>query len=198
MNKFIKNFDTFVKENLDPIEQIENSPVEDEMVGAPKELPQEVINSVKSIVDGNFDQAWRKRFDGDTIRFRVTDTDFKLEPEETLEMDLVQGASKKRKYDVILHFVDKVEASPKDQDAGIGGDLIYSIEYMPKTSSGKSIKSSEEEEPEDNYYKVQDEPELPESPEEELGLGKRRRKGSKKIELDDIDSAFRGNDYEED
>ena len=68
MNKFIKNFDTFIKEDLDT-EQL------------PDELPQEVQSSVKSILDGNFDQAWRKRFVGDTIRFRVTDTDFKLEPQ---------------------------------------------------------------------------------------------------------------------
>lgn len=173
MNKFIKNFDTFIKEDLD--------------ITTGDELPQEIQSSVKSILDNNFDQAWRKRFVGDTIRFRVTDTDFKLEPEETLEMDLVQGASKKRKYDVILHFVDKVEAGEKEQKNGIGGDLIYKIEYMPKKS--KPIKLQDEDDVTKDFYETPDEePELVEDPDEESS-GRGRKKG--KFNVRDLDPVYR-------
>jgi hypothetical protein len=190
MNKFIKNFDTFVKENFETKES---------------NLPEEVIKSVKSILDDNFDQALRKKFEGDTIQFKVTKLDYDLEPQDTLEMDLVEGASKKRKFDVILHFVDKIEltdeekkkASEEEKRKGFGGYLVYSIEYKPKTSPDGRPLTDDDEELNDVWEKPDDEPELVETPEEEeeeIKGGRTGRTGKTKVHLDDLDSLFRNGD----
>ena len=82
MNNFIKSFDTFVNEKKKS-GKTDNT-----------DLPAEVIKTAKIIVDGIFDEASKKRIDGNIFKFKVTDTDFKLvDPEHILELVLEFGPS---------------------------------------------------------------------------------------------------------
>ena len=154
MNNFIKSFDTFVNEKKKS-GKTDNT-----------DLPAEVIKTAKIIVDGIFDEASKKRIDGNIFKFKVTDTDFKLvDPEHILELDLGFGPSKKRKYDVGLKFVSAIENN---------NELVYMIDFKPKGLSD-GLKQKEEE-----IMDIWEKPEVEESlPDEPFG--------KKSSLMDDID-----------
>jgi len=137
MNRFIKNFDTFLNEKKKSVKS-ENT-----------DLPAEVIKTAKTIVNGIFHEASRKKIDGNIFKFRVTDTDFKLvDPEHILV-----GPSKKRKYDVGLKFISAIENT---------NELVYMIEFKPKElSDGTKFKEKEKE---DIWEKPEKEEQFPDEP----------------------------------
>lgn len=109
MNKFVKDFKTFVNETYTGTAGSIQNNIDS--------LPQEVIETTESILDGNFDHAADKRYDGNIVRFNVTKMDYDLEQPDRLEVDLGMGASRKRKYDVVLNYVDKQPLPELDKNA---------------------------------------------------------------------------------
>lgn len=211
MNKFIKDFKTFVNETYT----------------SGNDLPNEVKKTVEKILNDNFDDVTDIEYDGNTVKFKVTKADFDVDQPEELEADLVSGAEIKRKYDVSLKFVDgflikkfKFEtkwwrkmtqqmSGKKDEivakingiwdnlsdeekkailDKEIGGELIYEIDYKLKTSIDEPVQDEEEKDVEvqDAWEKPEDEEELVSEPEEERGRGR-----GKKVHLSDIESFFK-------
>jgi hypothetical protein len=185
------NFDSFIKENKKT---------------TIAELPEEVTKSAKTIVDGNFDHALKKTFDGDMIRFKVNPEDFNyVDPQQHLELELGEGPSKKRKFDVTLIFVQAIEATEREKEKSkdssghskVGGELIYKIEFKPKELSDDENTEHEQEEEDDVWNKPDpdDEDLIPEEPEEE---GKPVSSGRKKVHIEDLNTFFQTSDGDDD
>lgn len=98
MNKFIKDFKTFVNETYTGTAGSIQNDVDS--------LPDEVKKTVEKILNDNFDDVTDIEYEGNTVKFKVTKADFEVDQPEELQADLVSGAEVKRQYDVSLKFVD--------------------------------------------------------------------------------------------
>lgn len=77
------------------------------------DVPGEVIESAKKIALDMFDRVRKPVFEllpeGLIMKFQVTQQDFNyIDDNETLKLDMTDGARKKRTYDVTLSYLDRI------------------------------------------------------------------------------------------
>lgn len=114
------------------------------------DVPSEVIESAKKIAGDMFDRVRKPVFElspeGLIMKFQVTQQDFNyIDENETLKLDMTEGARKKRTYDVTLSYLDRIsetfevtylvnfeifEFVPEDdEDEIVEDDIEDEIEY---------------------------------------------------------------------
>jgi len=107
------------------------------------DIPIEVIETAKKIAGNMFERVKKPKFEflqdeGLVMTFFVTDQDFQyIDPDESLTLEVTEGAKKKRMYDVTLDYLERASET-------------YEVKYVVKFNMI-------EEEPEDEEFLEDDE-----------------------------------------
>lgn len=156
MKEFVLNFKGFVNENFSE-ENFERA--EELSDTSTASLPEEVSKIAKTIVDGNFEKHKVLGVEGDTIKLRATDQDFKYAPDTLALRDFGFEAWSSKPYDVKLTLDD---ADPNERE------ITYKIEYVEKNAERRKVDPDAGPEvgsDDDEYYKPEDYGDVPEEPE---------------------------------
>lgn len=99
----LRNYRNFINESIDSDKEVKD--IDD--------IPVEVKETARKIVGDMFYRVKKPSFEitseGIVMKFIVTDQDFNfIDENETLTLDVTEGAKRKRTYDVSLTFIDKV------------------------------------------------------------------------------------------
>jgi len=185
MKKSLKNYKTFVKENLniqnndddnDDDQELSDYGDKIDLDTKSTDFPEEVLKSVEKILQMNFAEVKKPIINGDEITFGINESDGRLEPENILELAATPdgsrgllgfGAMKKRKYTVTLILVNNNKEEYK---------LTYKILYdLNKMSNKRPTKLKEIEFDEEDLTP------------EEIELKKIEKKSKiKNLDLDDV------------
>lgn len=123
------------------------------------DMPADVSNITKLIIDGNFERSKILGMDGNSVKVRMTDQDFKYAPDSLALRDFGFETWSSKPYDVKLKLED---ADPSERV------VTYSVEYAEK--GAKRLKAEPEEdnfEADDEYYKDDEFETLPETPDDD-------------------------------
>jgi hypothetical protein len=132
----------------------------------------EVLKTVDTIIDGNFDKAKNKQIVGNVVSFDVTMKDFKyLDPKEEFRLDVGPVSARKRKFDTALKFLNSVETS----DSYTPYRLEFLIDFKPKDLVIDPIEDETEEISFSYWFDGM------ESNEEKTIMAKNKRDAKKKI-----------------
>lgn len=118
----LRNYRHFINEAVDTDKEIKSL----------TDVPTEVIDSTKEILNGIFDKVRKPSFDfikGKlVVKFQATQQDFNFADDtEPLTLDLTEGARKKREYDVVLTYLDGTSET---------FELQYVVSFNPNKIEG--------------------------------------------------------------
>ena len=161
--KVLRNFDNFVNESImQPLSHMIDS---DEYVKSLKDVPHEVIQTSKKIVNSVFDRVRKPKFEyvpnkGIMFNFFVNEQDFKyIDQDEVLTLG--KGVNKNKIYDVTLEYVDKItetfEAIYKVKFKIIGDDENNDFLVDDDDENNDFVDEYEIPNPEDLEYFDEDE-----------------------------------------
>lgn len=132
LKQFVLDFTGFVNENL------EQEAFEPETFSEPTgEVPPEVIKIAAGIVNGNYEGHKIIGTEGDTIKLRATDQDFKYRPDTLTLRDFGFETWSAKPFDVTLTLLD---ADP------VTKEISYVIEYEPKNARRAKVEIGDEDE----------------------------------------------------
>lgn len=178
MKTFILDFKGFVNENF------ENEKLGTDLateVGT--EVPEEVSKIAAGIVNGNFEGHKILGVEGNTIRIKLSDQDFKYAPDKLTLRDFGFETWSGKPYDVNLSLDD---ADPSTKEA------TYSIEFKPKEARRAKVETEEDDFVDDFENQPKDEfGDVPEDPEAVADIDT-AFKGGPEVEDDTEDPLFEG------
>jgi len=99
----LRKYKNFINEAVDSDKEIKTM----------ADVPNEIMETARKIAGDMFDRVKKPTFDfingkGLVMTFNVTEQDFYyIEPNEILELDMTEGAKRKRTYDVTLKYLDR-------------------------------------------------------------------------------------------